>query len=131
MMLLALMLAAAPPAHDRRCDSDQTNDLIACASGELAAADAALNAEWKKAWAKAVEQDKNMDATTRNGNGGITFSQALRASQRAWLSYRDAQCRFVTYRSFGGRESRIYQAACRANLTQRRTQELKDFLEGQ
>jgi uncharacterized protein YecT (DUF1311 family) len=131
MMLLALVLAAAPPSRDPRCDSDQTNDLIVCAGADLAAADAALNAEWKKAWAKAVAQDRNMDAATRAGNGGVTFSQSLLAAQRAWLAYREAQCRFVTYRNFGGRELRIYQAGCRAYLTRQRLQALKEFIEGQ
>jgi uncharacterized protein YecT (DUF1311 family) len=131
MMLLAFVLSAAPPAHDPRCDSVQTSDLIACASADLTAADAALNAEWKKAHAKAAAQDKDMDAATRVGNDGVTFSQSLLASERAWLAYRDAQCRFETYRNFGGRELSIYQAGCRANLTKQRTQELKDFTEGQ
>jgi uncharacterized protein YecT (DUF1311 family) len=131
MMLLAVLLAAVPPPHARRCDSDQTNDLIVCAGADLAAADAALNAQWKKARAKAAAQDEAMDAATRAGNGGVTFLQSLLAAQRAWLAYREAECRFVTYRNFGGRELRIYQAGCRAHLTHQRVQALREFNEGQ
>ncbi|HMC91491.1 MAG TPA: lysozyme inhibitor LprI family protein [Allosphingosinicella sp.] len=131
MTLLALVLAAASPSHDPRCHSDQTNDLINCAGAELATADAALNAVWRKARTKAAAQDRDMEAATRAGNGGVTFLQSLLAAQRAWLAYRDAQCRFVTYRNFGGRELRIYQAGCRANLTQQRVKALKEFIERQ
>ena len=109
----------------------QTSDLIACADADLSAADGALNAQWKEAQAKASAQDKDMDAAAQAGNGGISFSQSLLASERAWIAYRDAQCRFETYRNFGGRELPIYQAGCRANLTKQRTQELKEFTEGQ
>jgi uncharacterized protein YecT (DUF1311 family) len=97
ILLTVLAIVGAPPAHDIRCDSDQTSDLIACAGSDLATADTALNALWAKARAKAAAQDRDMNAETRAGNG-VTFLQSLLASQRTWLAYRDAQCRFVTYR---------------------------------
>jgi uncharacterized protein YecT (DUF1311 family) len=130
MMLLALTLSTASPAHDPRCKSERTLDLIACADADLASADAALNAQWKKARTKVASDEKYMDAGIRAGNGGLTYGQALLASERAWLNYRDAQCRLSTYVNFGGRELPIFQSGCRANLSKQRTQELKDFTEG-
>ncbi len=131
MILLGLVLAAAATGHDPRCDSVQTSDLIACANAELAAADAELNAQWKRTQAKVAADQKGMDATIKAGNGGLTYTQTLLASERAWLAYRDAQCRLSTYANFGGRELPIYRAGCRAKLTKQRVQELKDFTEGQ
>ena len=129
--MIGLLLAAAiAPATDSRCKAIRTNDLIECAAAELKAADGALNRQWKKAQAKVKSQGPST-AADRASNDGLSFSQSLMASQRAWLSYRDAQCRFKTYRNVGGREYRIYKLGCLAYLTNQRVKELTDFNEGQ
>lgn len=107
MLALLMMLAAAEPAPDPRCDSFKTNDMIACALSEFEEADAALNAQWAK----------------------LEREEPLRRAQRAWLDWRDAECQV---RVMGGREDDIHRLNCLTALTRQRTQQLKDdypFLE--
>jgi len=129
--VFGLLLAAGTPAtHDKRCDSVTTPDLIACAQADEAGADAALNAAWKTALAKAKGWETGIDAAGRAANGNITYSQALLASQRAWLAYRDAQCKLAIYANAGGHELPIYRLGCLAELTKARTRQLRDFAGG-
>jgi len=129
--LAALLLAAGAPApHDTRCDSVVTPDLIACAQADQTRADAALNAAWRVALAKAKGWEANFGPDERAANGNVTYSQTLLASQRAWLGYRDAQCKLAIYANAGGHELPIYKLGCLAELTKARTKQLQDFARG-
>ena len=130
-MILLLAASIAKMTSDPRCNSIGTNDLIECAASELRKADAELYRQWRKAVAKTKSQDANFGADDRAANGGLSFSQSLLASERAWFAYRDAQCRFSTYRNYKGREYRIYQLACLAFLTEQRVKQLTEFNKGQ
>lgn len=131
MITFLLAVAVAKTVPDPRCNSIGTNDLIECAASQLRKADAGLNRQWLKALAKTKSQDADLKAEYRAANGGLTYSQALIAAQRAWLTFRDAECRFSTYRSFQGREYRIYQMGCLASLTEQRVKQLTALNEGQ
>lgn len=52
----------------------------------------------------------------------------LRAAQRAWIAFRDADCEVAQFRDRGGREELIYQAECLILRTQSRTSELNHWL---
>lgn len=52
----------------------------------------------------------------------------LRAAQRAWIAFRDADCEVAKFRDRGGREELIYQAECLILRTQSRTSELNHWL---
>ena len=124
-MILALFLMAA--AADPRCSSVKTDDLIACAAAEHRRADVALNA----AYQQALRELRSQDADTAGGraaNGGLSYSQSLIASERAWIAYRDAQCRVENYGSWDGRELPIYQLGCLTASTEARTKELKELV---
>ncbi len=131
IVFVGLLLSAATHApHDKRCDAVTTPDLVACAQGDEARADAALNAAWKIALGKAKDWEAGIDASGRAANGNATYSQALLTSQRAWLAYRDAQCRLEVYANAGGHELPIYRLGCLAELTRARTKQLQDFAGG-
>lgn len=53
----------------------------------------------------------------------------LRAAQRAWIAFRDADCEVAQFRDRGGREELIYQAECLILRTQSRTSELNHWLQ--
>ena len=132
MILLGLMLAAASAAHDVRCDSDQTNDLINCAAVISRAADDQLDVQWRTTVAKVQEWEKAIGPIPPDilaANGNLTYSQSLLASERAWLAYRDAECGLEVWGNAGGRELPIYRESCLTQLTKARTQQLKDFAE--
>jgi uncharacterized protein YecT (DUF1311 family) len=57
------------------------------------------------------------------------YFNALLESQRAWLKYRDAQCRFEGYLVRGGTAEPLMVNGCQEQLTKKRTQDLKSLLE--
>jgi uncharacterized protein YecT (DUF1311 family) len=118
-MILAALLLAAP------CDELANQaEMNACAHQEFAAADAALNAQWKKTAAVMKTRDEQ-----DYDDGRPSFSAALLESQRAWLKYRDAQCQISAYEMRGGSAESMLISGCQARLTRERTEELK-VLEG-
>ena len=129
--VFGLLLAAGTPAtHDKRCDSVTTPDLIACAQADYDRADAGLNAQWRASLAK-VKQWEASGENDPKANGGISYTQSLLTAQRAWLAYRDAECKFQIYGNAGGHELPIYRLSCLSALTKQRMRQLKtDFTEG-
>ena len=51
--------------------------------------------------------------------------KALLASQRAWISYRDAQCELEGFSMRGGTAEPLMVSSCLETLTKQRTEELK------
>ena len=75
---LLLPLSAPAAAGDIPCNPEGTQvELNACAAEDYAEADAALNAAWR-------------DLTRRLADQPLAL-QRLRAAQRAWLAFRDAE----------------------------------------
>lgn len=87
-----------------------------CAGEAFQRADKALNAQWAKIMAD--EGDRQED-------------KLFLESQRAWLKYRDAQCLAAAADSIGGSIWPMLVSGCKAELTRKRTQELKVMLEGE
>lgn len=128
----ALLLAmTAPPclADDPADKIDCTNptstvEMNYCAGKEFEKADAALNAIYAKALAEIpkLAVEKPFDAQS--------WEAALRASQRAWVAFRDAECDgHVPMFWGGGTGTTVDVLGCKTALTQARTQELKDRYE--
>ena len=124
-LLLAALLgaAAAPPA----CyDGPTQGDLNDCAAQEFKIADAALNRQWAINGAAMKAADRDYPAN----DGGLSYFDALLASQRAWLRYRDAQCVTEAYDARGGSMEPMLYSQCLAKLTQQRTTQLRAQVEG-
>jgi uncharacterized protein YecT (DUF1311 family) len=105
ILLLAALsgLVASPLAA-------QTQATInASAAREAQTADRALNAQYQAALARISAPSRLL----------------LRDAQRAWVAFRDAQCKFEINGVQGGTAVALVQAGCRKQLTELRTRQLQ------
>lgn len=117
-------LGASAAEEKAKLDCDNatsTYELNACADREFDAADAELN----KVYAEALKSIPEMageppyDAKAWEG--------ALRASQRAWLAYRDAECdAHVPMFWTGGTGATSEIVGCKTTMTKARTKEIQE-----
>ena len=122
MFAFALLLGASPG-----CDKDVTQlDLTECASRAFGEADRALNAQWKITLAEMRKRDADPEEQEMMGRPG--FADALLASQRTWLVYRDAQCLLERLQAHGGSMATMLELMCKASLTGDRTGALRDAI---
>lgn len=102
-----------------------TFEMNICAGREFEAADAELNAVYKRALKDipGMATDKPYDARS--------WEEALRKSQRAWLAYRDAECEgHVPMFWSGGTGATADMTGCMTELTKARAKELRERYEG-
>jgi uncharacterized protein YecT (DUF1311 family) len=104
--------------------AETTVDLTMCAEQDYRKSDDELNRIYDQALASI---DK------RSGDGVMTAAQLkdwkedLRTSQRAWISFRDADCNRLTgWEWFGGSIAPAAAWNCLSAKTQARSEELKD-----
>ncbi len=107
--------AAQKPGYSKSFDAcmaeaNSTYDMDQCNGAELKARDAALNA----AYAKAL------------GRVGAA-SAGLKASERAWIAYRDADCGVYENRDQFGTLGVIEAGSCMIDRTIERTKDLEAF----
>jgi uncharacterized protein YecT (DUF1311 family) len=113
---------AQEPAID--CKNPQTQrDMTSCAGRDFEAADKALNEQYQASRRIMKKWDSEVSEYSRGAE------DALIKAQRAWIAYRDAQCASFGFQVHGGtlEPQLIYQ--CRADLTRKRTTELKQLTE--
>ncbi len=102
------------------CEDPQTQiEMTMCAGEDLAEADKALNAEYQAL--RKLTKARDADA----GEGQAGFDTALVKAQRAWVVYRDSWCEAFAYQAHGGTMEPQLNAECQAELTRKRTDELK------
>lgn len=123
------LLAGSAFAQDAEPNVDCANamtqmDINSCANEEYEAADKALNVQWAKTRKVMAEWDADIDAENR---GAV---DSLMKAQRAWIDYRDGQCDAVGYSVWGGTMYPAVVSGCLTELTQKRTEELKDLAKG-
>ncbi len=134
--LIAATAAALLFAAPLRAETDEetsidctspmaTFEINACADREFQAADTALNAAYAKAL-KAVPglaSDPPYDAKS--------WEEALRRSQRAWVAFRDAECKdHVAMFWSGGSGASAEIIGCMTTKTKERTKELGESYAG-
>jgi uncharacterized protein YecT (DUF1311 family) len=124
VMVVALPAAAAnaqtkAPAVD--CSkATATSELNLCSEQELAREDVALNAVYKKVLAKiaASDQEKPYDAKA--------WEKALRESQRAWVLWRDTDCKgLIPFDWTGGTATTGAVLGCMSTKTKERATDLR------
>lgn len=124
-MVTALLLLAAAAQQPNCFDPVTQTDMNICAQRDYEAADAALNAQWKTVYARM----KALDADPGNTDGRPGYAPVLLDGQRAWLKYRDAHCVSVGYEARGGSMEPMLVGFCRAELTKKRTEQLRELVE--
>jgi uncharacterized protein YecT (DUF1311 family) len=125
--LLLITQASTAQATDP-CDDPQTQQAMnACSAREFTAADATLNEQW----ALTVAEMKDLDrALPEGGDGQPGYYDALLAGQRAWLAYRDAECRSESFFTRGGSLQPTLEMQCKTYLTELRTEQLRVLAAG-
>ncbi|MDK4702884.1 lysozyme inhibitor LprI family protein [Rhizobium sp. CNPSo 4062] len=107
------------------CANAQTQtDMNVCAVLEFGEADKALNAQYKKTRAAMVAIDADLDNDMKGAE------KALIKAQRAWVDYRDGECETQGFQARGGSMEPMLVSGCKADLTKKRTKELKDLADG-
>jgi uncharacterized protein YecT (DUF1311 family) len=131
LILPVLAQAAAPPVPGWNCaEPIVQQEMNWCAGQDYAVADAELNAQWTITAAAMKSHDADFAAS-----GAAAYDKraghfrSLLEAQRAWLRYRDAHCRTEGYQARGGSMEPLLASSCKADLTRKRTEQLKDLVE--
>lgn len=113
--------AAQSPAKIDCDNAASTVEMNFCALQSFEKADAALNVAYKSALGDIPEM------ATEPPFDAKSWTEALRNSQRAWLAYRDAECKeHVPMHWTGGTGTNADVLGCMETLTEARTKELRD-----
>lgn len=125
--LLPLLLASAASAGEEKVDCDNalsTYEMNICAGRAYEAADARLNAVYKQALAAIPEMAAEPPFDAKS------WEAALRASQRTWIAFRDAECEgHVAMFWSGGSGATVDIIGCKTEKTEARANELAERYE--
>lgn len=129
-LLLCLGLASlwntGPALAEIDCaNAASTVEMNFCADKDYQAADKALNAAYSIAVAsiRTRDMEKPYDAAS--------FEEALRNAQRAWVAYRDTDCKDLVAQEWaGGSGTSSAVLGCMTEKTIQRTKELKERYAG-
>ncbi|QGZ93227.1 lysozyme inhibitor LprI family protein [Terricaulis silvestris] len=91
-------------------------------AAQLAAADRRLNQVYQRRIADARADDRN----DRRVRGWYGQEEALRVSERSWITFRDAECRYLTQQDVGSRMRQSLVRGCLLEQIEDRTEELRD-----
>ncbi|AOF88262.1 lysozyme inhibitor LprI family protein [Sinorhizobium sp. RAC02] len=125
------IFASFATAQDGEPEIDCNNamaqiEMNICADRDYQTADTELNAVYKKAMAAAGEMDVQAKEMGEHYVGAV---DALKRAQRAWIGYRDGQCELAGFEARGGSMEPMLVSGCLADLTRKRTAELKTVYE--
>lgn len=121
LAIVALSLSTAPRAAAEDCaGAGSTVALNACLERVFEAEDAELNRVWRRVLG-AIDRADYMAPADR-----AAWTQSLRAAQRAWVTFKEADCKdAVGYEWFGGTGATAAVLSCLIDKTRLRTAELK------
>lgn len=126
---LLLSFAATPTlAQEKAIDCENAmaqQEMNFCALQDFEKADKELNDIWKEARAAARALDEEEPDETLRG-----AERELVAAQRGWIAYRDGSCNLAGWEAHGGSMEPMLISGCLAELTRKRTTELREFIEG-
>lgn len=124
-LTLALLLAAQDPQWN--CANPQAQqEMNYCAGQDAERADAELNTVYRTAIAAAQAADREYAGLPQvRADPGPGEEATLREAERAWVSFRDANCRLQSFEARGGSMQPMLEGGCRATMTRARTAELR------
>ena len=116
-ILCLATLGCSAPALAQECNpSDETQTgLNICAAAGFKAEDARLNKTYREIVGRLADDAEG--------------KKLLQAAQRAWISFRDAECAFSTDASKDGSIHPMLVSDCLAGLTKARTEQLGVYLD--
>ena len=116
---------AQPKAPAVDCTkASATSELNICAEQDWAREDAALNAVYKRVLAKIAASDQG------EPYGAKSWDKALRDSQRAWVAFRDTDCKgLVPFDWTGGTGTTGAVLGCMSRTTKERAKDLRERFE--
>ncbi len=118
--LLSPLSSIARAEDGSQCNADgNTSEMAACAQDDLAKEDKNLNKVYGAYLKKMQSLDADMVATPPD-----TAVGRLKAAQRAWIAFRDAECPLESVDNMGGSIEHILIPACLATLTKDRADTL-------
>ena len=118
MPLVFLMITPAFADDALNCkDPQDQSTMTMCAGLDFEKADKELNTLWPKLKADAETSDKD--------TGKTEFFDALIASQRAWIVFRNAECSWQGFEAHGGSLEPMIVNGCSARLTRERIKQLQ------
>ncbi len=119
--LLALTCFATPAlAQDIDCATTSVQmEMNFCAERDWQAADAELNRIYKAVMADMKAMDQSLPPDLQGA------AQTLRDAQRAWITFRDTNCRLAGYPMRGGSAEPLLIYGCLRQMTQDRSAELQ------
>lgn len=105
-----VVLAATSPARAQECDrnDDSQQMMTICAGEDFSTADAKLNTTYQNLLGEADDKGKTL----------------LKTAQRAWVTFRDAECAYSTQDSEGGSIHPMEVSQCLTKLTESRIKQL-------
>ena len=125
LMALALQGAAGAQPDAPNCSAPEAQsqmEMNMCARLDFEAADRELNRAYREAIAAARQADRELDRTYDQRPG---YEAVLREAQRAWVTFRDAHCRYEGYEEArGGSMEPMVYSGCSARLTRERVAQL-------
>ncbi|RBI67261.1 hypothetical protein DQ400_10630 [Vreelandella sulfidaeris] len=112
-IVIGLLVSSSFAYAGDRCDNATTQaELTECSALAYQSADAELN----EAYQVLVNQLSN----------NVASLEKLRAAQRAWIGFRDAECAFESSAVEGGSAQPMVRNGCLERLTEARTEALRE-----
>ena len=127
VLALVSTLGSLPARAEDKIDCDKaisTHELNACEDKALDQADVAMNEVYKKVLAFIAKNGTEKPYDTKS------WEESLRKSQRAWVAFRDADCKDLIPMSWtGGTGTTGAVLGCMTEKTKARTKELSELYE--
>lgn len=113
-LFLSLLVLSSLSAFAKDCqDEMSTYDIYSCEAAKLKVEDARLNANYKSLMAK-------LD---------IIGKGKLKAAQRAWITFKDADCTYQADEMRDGSFAKVLLVSCLSSMTKERADALQDGVE--
>lgn len=106
----------------QRLGFSSTIGIVRCIQAETEVWDKHLNQSYKALSAAFTARD------AASSEGKILLNESLLAAQRAWIAFRDAECRLSYAQWQDGTIRSVFHAGCMLDFTARRAIELRDMI---
>ncbi len=118
LLIVIAATAVATEETDDPCTAEGGGVMAGyiCVAQQSVIADAQLNAEYQKALKRTEEEERAL----REVWAGTELVSLFRAAQRAWLTFRDAECQFIGISSTPSPWQSVQVEECKLRMTNER-----------